>query len=72
MLLFKINSYVNKSDTFYGIDILKSEHLIRQYVNISQKSDEIIKLVELCNSLDIEECHIDDIIDDFLTDFKAY
>lgn len=72
MLLFKINTYLNKSDTFYGIDILKNEQLIRQYANISPNSSEILKLVELCNSLDIEECHIDDIIDDFLTDFKAY
>ena len=30
------------------------------------------KLVILCNSLDIEECHIDDIVEDFLTDFKTY
>ena len=35
-------------------------------------AEEIKKLVILCNSLDIEECHIDDIVEDFLTDFKTY
>ena len=48
------------------------ERTVRQYANLSDNAEEIKKLVILCNSLDIEECHIDDIVEDFLTDFKTY
>ncbi len=72
MLLFKINVSFNKNNASFGIDVLKGKQTIRTFPGISDSSDELEKLITLCNSLDIEECHIDDIIEDFLTDFKAY
>lgn len=68
MLLFRINTYSNNANITYGIDVIDKE----QYANLSDNAEEIKKLVILCNSLDIEECHIDDIVEDFLTDFKTY
>ena len=72
MLLFRINTYLNNAHTSYGIDVIDREQIIRQYTNLSDNLEEITKLASLCNSLDIEERHIDDIVEDFLTDFKAY
>ena len=60
MLLFRINTYSNNANITYGIDVIDKERTVRQYANLSD------------NSLDIEECHIDDIVEDFLTDFKTY
>ena len=70
MLLFRINTYSNNANITYGIDVIDKERTVRQYANLSDNAEEIKKLVILCNSLDIEECHIDDIVEDFLTDFK--
>ena len=72
MLLFRINTYSNNANITYGIDVIDKERTVRQYANLSDNAEEIKKLVILCNSLDIEECHIDDIVEDFLTDFKTY
>lgn len=72
MLLFRINTYSYNANITYGIDVIDEERTVRQYANLSDNAEEIKKLVILCNSLDIEECHIDDIVEDFLTDFKTY
>ena len=64
--------YSNNANISYGIDVIDKERTVRQYANLSDNAEEIKKLVILCNSLDIEECHIDDIVEDFLTDFKTY
>lgn len=72
MLLLRINTYSNNANITYGIDVIDKERTVRQYANLSDNAEEINKLVILCNSLDIEECHIDDIVEDFLTDFKTY
>lgn len=71
MLLFRINTFLNNKNSSYGINVSDGERIVRQYKNISDNTDELDKLCKLCNTLDIEECHIDDIIEDFLTDFKA-
>lgn len=72
MLLFRINTIINNKKPSYGLDVFNQKELLRRYTNISDNQTEITKLIGLCNSLDIEECHIDDIIEDFLTDFKTY
>ena len=71
MLQFRINTFFNNANASYGIDVIDKQCLIRQYTDLSDNFEELQKLIELCNSLDIEECHIDDIIEDFLTDFKT-
>ena len=71
MLQFRINISLNNNNSSYVINVTDGEQTVRQYADITDNFSELNKLCELCNSLDIEECHIDDIIEDFLTDFKT-
>ena len=68
MLLFKTNCSQSLQNS-YGIEIFRKGVLIRRIPDLSENSEDVQKLVNLCNELQIEECHIDDIIDDYLTDF---
>ena len=72
MLQFRINISLNNNKSSYGINVTDGEQTVRQYADITDNFGELNKLCELCNSLVIDKCHIDDIIEDFLTDFKTY
>lgn len=53
----------------YGIKILTKDLRVVTYENISNQKNELEQLVNLCNDLDVDLCHIEDILDDFMTDF---
>ena len=69
MIKFKTNFETNKN-TEFGIEIFKDDTRIKRLDNLSDDKASIEKLVSVCNDLQIEECHIDDIINDYLTDFS--
>ena len=43
--------------------------LIKSVSGISESFREMAELVEMCNELELELCQLDDIIEDYLTDF---
>lgn len=69
MVIFKAYSETNEK-TEFGIEIFENNICIRKLDNLSDNKESIERLVRTCNDLQIEKCHIDDIIDDYLTDFS--
>lgn len=69
MLLYRINSKKVRSHFEYGIDVLVGELTVKSIDGISDNHNDIIKIVEMCNELQVELCHLDYIIEDYLTDF---
>lgn len=70
MLRYKSNYIEYCSYKQYGIDVLHNGKLIKSYYDITENYDDISELINMCNSLEIDLCHIDDIIEDYLTDFQ--
>ncbi len=70
MISYIINSTEKNCGKKYGIDVLLDGNLIKSVEDITDKLDDIKNLVSICNELDISLCHIDDIIEDYLTDFR--
>lgn len=69
MIDFKINYVEHSSYNEYGIDAFSNGHLVRSISCITENADDAGKLVDLLNDLEIDLCHFDDIIEDYLTDF---
>ncbi len=71
MVEYKINVAEFYSDRHYGIDIFSCGKLIKSIDQITKNYNDIILLVNMCNELEIEPCHFDDILEDYLTDFRV-
>ena len=56
------------SDCPYGIEALSDGTSLR-YDNVTADRAAMEKLVGLCNEYKLESCHLEDILEDFLTDF---
>ena len=67
---YGINHNKNNTNPEFGIDVFKDKKIIKSIHSISENKEDIEKIVSLCNELDIEMCHLDDIIEDYLTDFS--
>ena len=51
------------------ISAFGGKKLIKSVSGISESFREMTELVEMCNELELELCQLDDIIEDYLTDF---
>ena len=51
----------------YGIDILKGCELLKTIKDISLNENDVNELINKCNRLKLSEIHIDDVIEDFLS-----
>ena len=69
MVEYKTNCVKYCSETDYGIDVFIRGRLVKTINGITKNYNDIILLVNMCNELEIELGHIDDIIEDYLTDF---
>lgn len=69
MIEYKFNYIKYCSENEYGIDIFSQGKLVKSIDGITNNYNDIILLVNMCNELEIELCHIDDIVEDYLTDF---
>lgn len=69
MTEYKVNCVKYCSDNDYGIDVFSRGKLVKSIDRITNNYNDIILLVNMCNELEIELCHIDDIVEDYLTDF---
>lgn len=69
MIEYKTNCIRYCSDDHYGIDVFSKGKLVKTIEGITNNYNDIILLVNMCNELKIDLCHIDDIVEDYLTDF---
>lgn len=67
MILYRMNLIYKE----YGIDAYDNDVLIKSINNISKSFQDIDRLVIMCNEMEIEPCHLDDIVEDYLTDFTV-
>ena len=66
MIFYKTNF---KNEEF-GIDVFDDGKKIKSVCGITNLKTDAEKLVNLFNELNIELCHFEDIIEDYLTDFE--
>lgn len=69
MIEYKFNCIKYCSGNGYGIDVFSKGKLVKSIGGITNNYNDIILLENMCNELEIELCHIDDIVEDYLTDF---
>lgn len=69
MVYYKINCLKKDTGEEFGIDAFKNGVLLKSVDSITDIFDDIISIRDMCNELEIEICHLDDIIEDYLTDF---
>ncbi len=67
-ILNKTNSVLGN---MYGIDIVKDNTVIKSFTSISNCRKDISKLADMCNELNIEPCHFEYIVEDYLTDYTV-
>jgi len=65
----QIESYTRRRFNTFGISAFCGKKLIKSVSGISESFRQMTELVEMCNELELELCQLDDIIEDYLTDF---
>lgn len=70
MVIYKINCFKNVTNSKFGIDAFENGMLIKSVEGITDIFEDITQIKDMCNELEIEICHLDDIIEDYLTDFR--
>ena len=66
-LIFYKTNFINNE---FGIDVFDDGKKIKSVCGITNLKTDAEKLVNLFNELNIELCHFEDIIEDYLTDFE--
>ncbi len=69
MTIYKLNCIVKCSHLEYGIDVLHNGELIKSICSITDNKDDMVELKNICNEAKLELCHLENIIEDYLTDF---
>lgn len=68
---YKLTENDDGASPSYGIALCVDGAEARLIDRLSDCRRDIEKLTELLNSLEIEPCHFEDVIEDYLTDFKV-
>lgn len=50
----------------YGIELWKNGELARRISDVSVDSEGLHELVRLCNELELDPVHLDDVVEDFV------
>ena len=53
----------------YGIDAIEDGRVVKSTAEISESREDMQRLADMCNKLKLELCHLDDVVEDYLTDF---
>lgn len=69
MLTYRIICKKSEEKENYGIAACLDGAVVKSIPDISPDKEDIAKIVEMCNELEIELCHFEDIVEDYLTDF---
>lgn len=68
MITYKLNHTPEDGFNTFGISAFAA-NAYKSVSGISESFREMTELVEMCNELELELCQLDDIIEDYLTDF---
>lgn len=69
MITYKLNCSSGDGEYRFGISAFSGDKLIKSIFSITDNEGDIVKLIEIINELELDICHLDDIIEDYLTDF---
>lgn len=69
MLNYRLISEKNDNSESYGIAVCENDKTVRIIPDISPYKEDISKIANICNQLEVELCHFEDIVEDYLTDF---
>lgn len=61
---------INRLNDEFGIDAFNDGNLVKSVYGITDLTEDAERLMKLLNELNIELCHFEDIIEDYLTDFE--
>lgn len=69
MIIYMLNISDNNSQKEYGISAYSNGILEKAVYSITSYKQDVVQLISICNELKVDICHLDDIIEDYLTDF---
>ncbi len=69
MITYKLNCTSDNEEYSFGISAFSGDKLIKSIFNVTENEGDIVKLIKIINELELDICHLDDIIEDYLTDF---
>ena len=70
MVIYKVNCIKNDTHEEYGINAFEDGLLKKSVEGITDVYGDTAQLSDMCNELELEICHLDDVIEDYLTDFR--
>ncbi len=72
MIIYKLSCINCQNKDEFGINAFENGMLVKSVERITENKTDMEKLVDMCNELKIELCHLDYVIEDYLTDFSLY
>ncbi len=70
MITYKLNITTNELCNEFGISAFSGDTLIKSVYSITDNKNDVVELIDMCNELELDVCHLDDIVEDYLTDFS--
>ncbi len=70
-MVYKLTENDDGTSPSYGVALYMSGGAVRRIDCVSDCRRDVEELAELLNSLEIEPCHFEDVIEDYLTDFRV-
>ncbi len=67
MMTYIINC--DESSGEFGISAVENEIIVKTVEGITKNQKHMQELADMCTRLEVDLCHLDDIIEDYLTDF---
>lgn len=71
MSVYGICAHTHNDKTEYGIVLLSENTVQRSVPCLTDNKDDIEALVRILNELEVEPCHFEDVVEDYLTDFSV-
>ena len=71
MLEYKICAHTTDDKTEYGIVLCSGKTVRKAAPRLSSNKADIEALAQMLNELEVEPCHFEDIIEDYLTAFTV-
>ncbi len=71
IITYKTNLSADNASYKFGISAFCGDKLLMCVNEITDNESQIKELVDMCNEYELDICHLDDIIEDFLTDFNV-
>lgn len=71
MFVYKICAHTLDDKTEYGIVLVSENAVQKSAPRLTENKDDMEALARMLNELEVEPCHFEDIIEDYLTDFSV-